>query len=237
MEDMFDITKEKVEKLLELKLCDAKLAKHLTDYYQSPDIHIPASVRIKYFRETHPDWVIVTDIEMTQDMGIALSRCKILDDNGKLVATATASRAWTEDRSHVEKAETASKARAIFDLGGIPGTRIATPEDIRYANPEIGSMDDVPVHPSSAMPAKEAVPSAPEKPKEKEITRDLVLERIKFFGVEPDKFNERLVSKHHTFIIRGHDDLKDKARTAFDNLGFKEVKGVYKLRIKQTEEK
>ncbi len=230
--DSFTITKSKLEAALSIGLIDEKMAKILSSFVDTPELYVPVAARIRYFRENYPDWSLVTEVIGKNGENIAECTCVISNPEGRTMSTGTASRAWVNTSSHVENAETAAVGRALANLGILGGSHISSVEEVDIPEVEINSVEDAPINPSSMdrAPKAEKVVTTSEV-----ITRQKVLERIAFFKIEKDKFNERTVSKKHTFIIRDHDKLSQKVRTAFDNLGFKITKNIYKLRIDQVE--
>jgi len=79
--------------------------------------------RVKKFRATYPvdsGWQLLTEIEFPRD-GLVLCRAKIVDPNGRLVATGTAEEVrgstLINKTSAVENAETSAIGRALFAAG------------------------------------------------------------------------------------------------------------------------
>lgn len=79
--------------------------------------------RVKKFRATYPvdsGWQLLTEIEFPKD-GLVLCRAKIIDPNGRLVATGTAEEVrgstFINKTSAVENAETSAIGRALFAAG------------------------------------------------------------------------------------------------------------------------
>lgn len=106
--------------------------------------------RIVWFREEHPEWVIGTDVNLTD--GGALAKCNIATPEGKLVSTGTAfikSTAWPR---FVEKAETAAVGRALALLGY--GTQFAEELD---EDTENGELADSPVGTSTNLASEKQV--------------------------------------------------------------------------------
>lgn len=231
----FEITEEKVKEALKIGLIDEKMAEVLKAFTNSPELYVPVAARVKYFREEYKDWSLVTEVIGKNGENIAEAKCTISDAEGRVRSTGTASRAWVNTASHVENAETAAVGRALANLGILGGSHISSVEEVDIPAIEVNSVDDVPQKPSDLSGAPQATPSESEEPKEKVVTRKEILEKVEFFKIPKEKFNERTVSKKHTFIIRDHDKLPEKVRKVFDNLGFKPNKGVYKLRIDQVE--
>jgi len=232
--NVFEITKEKVESASKIGLINKKMVKVLEAFTKPPELYVPVAARIKYFREEYMDWSIETEVAHENGMNIAVSRCIIRDTEGRVRSTGTSSKAWSDVASHTEFSETAAVGRALGNLGILGGASIASMEEVNVPEVQVNSVDDAPRPPSE----ENGAPHGPEskvEPPEKVITRKDILDKVTFFKIPKDKFNERTVSKKHTFIIRDHDKLAEKVRTAFDNLGFKITKGVYKLRIDQVE--
>jgi hypothetical protein len=79
--------------------------------------------RVKKFRATYPvdsGWQLLTEIEFPKD-GLVLCRAKIVDPDGRLVATGTAEEvrgsSFINKTSAVENAETSAIGRALFAAG------------------------------------------------------------------------------------------------------------------------
>lgn len=83
------------------------------------------SARLAAFREDHPDWSILTDIQY-RDPEEVVFVCRIQNDKGTTLATGTAHEVRTStgvnQSSYVENCETSSVGRALAILGyGIDG--------------------------------------------------------------------------------------------------------------------
>lgn len=83
------------------------------------------AARLQAFREDHPDWAILTEIQY-RDPEEVVFICRILNDKGVPIATGTAQEMRTSSgvnqSSYVENCETSAVGRALALLGyGIDG--------------------------------------------------------------------------------------------------------------------
>ena len=90
--------------------------------------YLPVAARLVWFREEHPDWGIVTDpMQIDQDQQYAIFRASIVNEAGRLIATATKREAVRGFPDYLEKAETGSVGRALALCGY--GTQFAAELD------------------------------------------------------------------------------------------------------------
>lgn len=105
--------------------------------------------RIMWFREDKPLWTIETHIERTSPTSCQ-ARCRILDENGRLICTGTKVEDVKGFPDFIEKAESGSIGRALgflgygtqFALDLEEGNRLAdapTNEKKSYSPPKVGS--------------------------------------------------------------------------------------------------
>ena len=83
-------------------------------------LYVTVARRIQDFRKDHPDWSVVTEI-MSAGAEHVLLQAKILDENGRLVATGHAEESrddsFINKTSAIENAETSAIGRALAALG------------------------------------------------------------------------------------------------------------------------
>ena len=80
--------------------------------------YLPVSERIYWFRYDHPNWTIKTDIAYVSDDGrFVIVQASLLDEQGRVYATAHKGRSADDGSDFVEKAETAAIGRALSLLG------------------------------------------------------------------------------------------------------------------------
>ena len=80
--------------------------------------YLPVAARIAWMRAEHPDWGIVTEEVMVDlDSKQARFRATIIDDSGKVIATATKCEDVHGFADYIEKAETGSIGRALALCG------------------------------------------------------------------------------------------------------------------------
>ena len=90
--------------------------------------YLPVSARLRWFREEHPDWGIVTTaVEINLEKQYAIFSATIFNDEGKVMATATKMENVKGFGDYMEKAETGSVGRALAFCGY--GTQYATELD------------------------------------------------------------------------------------------------------------
>lgn len=95
-----------------------QLIKHMIQMRGGAE-YLPASYRIAWFREEHPDWGILTSvIEGGHEAGFATVQATVMAPDGRVIAMGTK----TETRQDfpagwVEKAETGAVARALMLAG------------------------------------------------------------------------------------------------------------------------
>ena len=80
--------------------------------------YLPVDERIYWFRYDHPNWTISTEIEyIAPDANFVIIRAALLDEQGRVYATAHKGRSIDEGSDFIEKAETAAIGRALSLLG------------------------------------------------------------------------------------------------------------------------
>lgn len=79
--------------------------------------------RVQWFREEHPDWSIITTF-LKLEAAFAISKAEIINNDGKLVATAHKREDQKSFNDYAEKAETGAIGRALALCGY--GTQFAT---------------------------------------------------------------------------------------------------------------
>ena len=80
--------------------------------------YLPVDERIYWFRYDHPNWTIQTEITYISDDGrFVVVRASLLDEQGRVYATAHKGRSADEGSDFIEKAETAAIGRALSLLG------------------------------------------------------------------------------------------------------------------------
>lgn len=240
MELDFEITKEKVKKAVMLNLIDDEMAAILMSQIDAPELYIPVHARELYFRNSkkYEGWRVTTEmIESVDSNGREVARAKTTiwnKDNLPVangISTQVKGHGHINSDSHVEMAETKAKGRAYASLGIGVTTQFSSTEEMASINLPINSLEDISY---TDEPSKEEIAVS----KNIEITHDRIniIKKIEFFKIAKEDWSERYVSNHRIFIIRNHDSLPEKAKIAFDNLGFKVIKGIYKLKYKEKKE-
>lgn len=80
--------------------------------------YLPVDERIYWFRYDHPNWTIQTDVAyVSPDGRFVIVRASLMDEQGRVYATAHKGRSADEGSDFVEKAETAAIGRALSLLG------------------------------------------------------------------------------------------------------------------------
>ncbi len=80
--------------------------------------YLPVDERIYWFRYDHPNWTIQTDIAyVSSDGRFVIVRASLMDEQGRVYATAHKGRSADDGPDFVEKAETAAIGRALSLLG------------------------------------------------------------------------------------------------------------------------
>lgn len=113
--------------------------------------------RVKKFRATYPvdsGWQLLTEVEFPKD-DLVLCRAKIIDPNGRVIATGTAEETrgstYINKTSAVENAETSAIGRALFAAGFGGGefcsadelmTALKRQEELALAEKEAGRLGD-----------------------------------------------------------------------------------------------
>ena len=84
--------------------------------------YVPVNVRLKYYRETYPDYQLVTEI-IKHDDEFCLMKASVIDSKGVVISTGHAyeriTQGFINKTSHVENCETSAvgRALAIFGIG------------------------------------------------------------------------------------------------------------------------
>jgi hypothetical protein len=102
--------------------------------------YLPVSARLRWFREEHPDWgIVTTPVEINLEKQYAIYSATIFNSEGKVMATATKMENVRGFGDYLEKAETGSVGRALAFCGY--GTQYATEldENPRIAEPGGGN--------------------------------------------------------------------------------------------------
>lgn len=90
--------------------------------------YLPVSARLRWFREEHPDWgIVTTPVEINLEKQYAIFSATIFNEDGKVMATATKMENVKGFGDYMEKAETGSVGRALAFCGY--GTQYATELD------------------------------------------------------------------------------------------------------------
>jgi hypothetical protein len=80
--------------------------------------YLPVAVRLKVFREKHPDWGIKTEpLQISIEGGYAVFQTTLMDETGRVIATGTSLETARGFPDFVEKAETSSLGRALSVAG------------------------------------------------------------------------------------------------------------------------
>jgi hypothetical protein len=80
--------------------------------------YLPVDERIYWFRYDHPNWTIQTNIAYVSDDGrFVIVKASLMDEQGRVYATAHKGRSADDGSDFVEKAETAAIGRALSLLG------------------------------------------------------------------------------------------------------------------------
>jgi len=95
--------------------------------------YVMVNERIKFFRESFPEWSIITEIEKINE-GAVIFKCQILDDKQNVRSTGFAlernDSSYINKTSHIENAETSAIGRALGFLGIGIDASIATAEEV-----------------------------------------------------------------------------------------------------------
>ena len=76
--------------------------------------YLTVAGRVVWFRQDHPDWTIeTTPLELNHQQQFAIFRCRILDETGRLIATATKKEDVKGFGDYLEKSESGSIGRAL----------------------------------------------------------------------------------------------------------------------------
>lgn len=78
--------------------------------------YLQVAHRLVWFRETHPGWTILTEIKQHDELESVVC-AKILDDTGRILATAHKQQSAKGFAAHLEKAEAGAVGRALAFLG------------------------------------------------------------------------------------------------------------------------
>ncbi|HIQ91040.1 MAG TPA: hypothetical protein IAB27_05405 [Candidatus Coprosoma intestinipullorum] len=111
--------------------------------------------RVKAFRKVYPNGSIKTEMVKFED-GLCICKCEITNNDGELIATATASEKLTGDSrkdyinqtSMLENCETSAVGRALGFAGFGVDTAIASAEEIKRVEGKHNPVDDMPIQES-----------------------------------------------------------------------------------------
>ena len=78
--------------------------------------YLQVAHRLVWFREEHPLWTIITEIKQHDEVESVVC-AKILDENGRILATAHKQQSAKGFAAHLEKAEAGAVGRALAFLG------------------------------------------------------------------------------------------------------------------------
>lgn len=78
--------------------------------------YLQVAYRLVWFRKEHPTWGIETEVHALADKAV-IFRAKIVDENGKIIATATKREDINGFADYIEKAETGAIGRALAMTG------------------------------------------------------------------------------------------------------------------------
>ena len=104
--------------------------------------YLPVDERIYWFRYDHPNWTISTEIEyISPDANFVIIRAALLDEQGRVYATAHKGRSIDEGSDFIEKAETAAIGRALSLLGYSTSVYLmmVNAKSKRLSQPEVAS--------------------------------------------------------------------------------------------------
>lgn len=80
--------------------------------------YLQVAHRLVWMREEHPEWQIITEpVEINIDKKYAIFRSSILNENGRVMATATKAESIAGFADYIEKAETGATGRAAALCG------------------------------------------------------------------------------------------------------------------------
>lgn len=98
-------------------------------------VYDTVALRVKRFRELHPDWSIVTGILFRDETEVVM-RAEILNEQGRLIATGHSEekrkKSQINETSALENAETSAIGRALAALG-MGGTEFASADEVANA--------------------------------------------------------------------------------------------------------
>lgn len=98
--------------------------------------YVPVNERVIAFRQEHPDWSLLTNIESMDD-GVVMIRATVQDENGRVISTALAhereNASLVNRTSYIENCETSAIGRALGFLGIGVDTSIASFEEVANA--------------------------------------------------------------------------------------------------------
>lgn len=98
-------------------------------------VYDTVALRVKNFREKHPDWTVQTEI-LHRDKECVVLRAAISDDKGRLVATGHSEEyrdaSTINETSALENAETSAIGRALAAFG-MGGSEFATADEVKNA--------------------------------------------------------------------------------------------------------
>jgi len=119
--------------------------------------YLQVAHRLVWFREEHPAWTILTEIKQHDEVESVVC-AKILDENGRILATAHKQQSAKGFAAHLEKAEAGAVGRALAFLG------FGTTHAQELEEDESTPMEQLPDSPMARKPMsariKEAFPEA-----------------------------------------------------------------------------
>ena len=98
--------------------------------------YVEVNERVKYFRESYPDWRIETEL-VSNDGGVCVFKATVKNDAGAIISTGHAyekeDSSFINKTSYIENCETSAVGRALGLLGIGIDTSIASSEEVANA--------------------------------------------------------------------------------------------------------
>ena len=134
------------------------------------------ALRVKRFRETRPEWTVLTEI-LHRDENVVIMRATISNDVGRVLATGHAEE-WRKSSainktSAIENAETSAIGRALAALG-MGGTEFATANEMDTADRKDKSAPSL--HHPASLANQEEFDAMPDEAKQ--VLRECAMEII-----------------------------------------------------------
>lgn len=124
-------TKDITEELKHEKIVPNKEQLKTTDI--KGKAYVEVNERIRYFRETYPEWSLISDIVSLED-GVCLMQATVLDEKREVRATGYAQEkeqsSYINKTSFIENCETSAWGRALGNLGIGVDTSIASADEV-----------------------------------------------------------------------------------------------------------